>query len=928
MNKKIIIYITPHLSTGGLPQYLLKKVEKFRHEYDIHVVEYSDHGIFRVQKNKILDMLPFKVYTLGEDRSEILSMIKRLKPDILHFCEIPELFMDDEITKKIYTSSRTYHIVETSHDSRQSHDTKRFYPDWFLFCSDNQISHYNKLKVPSSVLEYYPEVDNSITKEQAMEILDLDPNMKHVLNVGLFTPRKNQREFITYGLMTEAYEKYHNIFPSTLFHCVGNLAGNFEDYWKPLNKDFPENLKIWGEREDTHLFYRAMDLFVFTSKEWYGDKETNPIVLKEAYAHGIPILAHSIDSYLDKFDNARMLSYLTPGHFSIKPTILEFNKNLVKIETKLKSNNDKFIQIKQDQAEANKFFVSFENDDCGWMFRAFENRLLTVSDSMHNLCMYTIFIKHTNFWFSLNTSLSLVQGLVIRIWDIDQETWAKGADYSDHQLLYEKTVSINPEKTYEYDLPQLYSSPGDQSAFFTFYEMFHLKGYTNDIVKVEQDDVVVDIGANLGFFSLYSVFNGAKEVHSFEPAKVTYKNLCKNVADYDNIHCYNVAVSNHDDEIELASFPISSIPTVCNLTQNPPSGWDHEVHFGHTEMFIDNVNSMSIKHIIDFIPKIDFLKIDCEGAEWDIMSSIPVNYLKNNVKKIALELHYDPQSKTINKHSITNEKDNDFVNKLKDAEFEINYDIMDIPNSENWALTILGYNKNFNKIPKIKIVHMLVDPTEERQATSIKYMEKLVEYSGFEYVQMINERYTDLPPTDNCSRPHAVDMLPGEYKLSPAHYGNYLAHKSAISTHLNNEHDAILFCECDAIFIKPIEEVYNTIIKQFNNINQYDLNYISFGKRIPNWHYEEYDDFGITDRMSEAHCYLISSNSELYYHEKFNNSKWDTYDMWLNSFIFPERKSGIVKEPISIQCSGKSYLDQIHKDGTTLLHEGSITYSI
>ena len=75
-------------------------------------------------------------------------------------------------------------------------------------------------------------------------------------------------------------------------------------------------------------------------------------------------------------------------------------------------------------------------------------------------------------------------------------------------------------------------------------------------------------------------------------------------------------------------------------------------------------------------------------------------------------------------------------------------------------------------------------------------------------------------------------MIPGEYKLSPAHYGNYLAHKSAINTHLNDEYDAILFCECDAIFIKPIEEVYDNIIKQFNNINQYNLNYISFGKRM------------------------------------------------------------------------------------------------
>ena len=44
-----LLYITPHLSTGGAPQYLLKKLELLIDEFDIHVVEYQDLGIFRVQ---------------------------------------------------------------------------------------------------------------------------------------------------------------------------------------------------------------------------------------------------------------------------------------------------------------------------------------------------------------------------------------------------------------------------------------------------------------------------------------------------------------------------------------------------------------------------------------------------------------------------------------------------------------------------------------------------------------------------------------------------------------------------------------------------------------------------------------------------------------------------------------------------------------
>ena len=43
-----------------------------------------------------------------------------------------------------------------------------------------------------------------------------------------------------------------------------------------------------------------MDLFLFTSKGSGYDKETNPLVLKEALSWDIPVLSHKIDSYLDK----------------------------------------------------------------------------------------------------------------------------------------------------------------------------------------------------------------------------------------------------------------------------------------------------------------------------------------------------------------------------------------------------------------------------------------------------------------------------------------------------------------------------------------------------------------------------------------------------------------------------------------------------
>ena len=55
---KKILYIAPHLSTGGLPQYLFKKIELLRDEFEIHVIEYNNStgGRFVVQLNKIKDL--------------------------------------------------------------------------------------------------------------------------------------------------------------------------------------------------------------------------------------------------------------------------------------------------------------------------------------------------------------------------------------------------------------------------------------------------------------------------------------------------------------------------------------------------------------------------------------------------------------------------------------------------------------------------------------------------------------------------------------------------------------------------------------------------------------------------------------------------------------------------------------------------------
>lgn len=304
--KKKLLYIAPHLSTGGLPQYLCKKIEIIREDYDVYVIEWSNHtgGKLVVQRNKILNLVPSeRFFTLEEDKKKILDIIEEINPDYIHLEEMPEYFMDYEIAKIIYRTDRKYKIFETSHDSSFNSDSKRFFPDKMLLVSNYQIDMLKELDVPKVLVEYPIEYKERPSREKALAELELDPEYKHVINVGLFTPRKNQAEIFEYAKNLSDYK--------IKFHFIGNQADNFKFYWEPLMKNKPDNCVIWGERSDVHKFYEAADLFLFTSRGFSTDKETSPLVIRESIGYGVPSLIYNLSVYqnmYDKYDNIEYLS--------------------------------------------------------------------------------------------------------------------------------------------------------------------------------------------------------------------------------------------------------------------------------------------------------------------------------------------------------------------------------------------------------------------------------------------------------------------------------------------------------------------------------------------------------------------------------------------------------------------------------------------
>ena len=155
---------------------------------------------------------------------------------------------------------------------------------------------------------------------------------------------------------------------------------------------------------------------------------------------------------------------------------------------------------------------------------------------------------------------------------------------------------------------------------------FQFRNYEYENVKIQEGDIVFDIGANIGIFSLYSAYNLAKEIHCFEPGKEQFNAIRNNLSDkFNNLYANNLAVTKNKG---TTKFYLSD-SSVTNSTFTNLSDNYIEVETIDLETYVNDNN----------ILKVDYLKIDCEGGEYEIIEFMNENFLRESVDKICLEYH-------------------------------------------------------------------------------------------------------------------------------------------------------------------------------------------------------------------------------------------------------------------------------------------------
>jgi FkbM family methyltransferase len=184
-----------------------------------------------------------------------------------------------------------------------------------------------------------------------------------------------------------------------------------------------------------------------------------------------------------------------------------------------------------------------------------------------------------------------------------------------------KQIDIkNILKSYKYDNKE-------RGASYSIFEIFLNEEYKNKNVKINKDDTVLDIGGNIGIFSLYSLYKKAKEVHVFEPGEKQYKAIVDNLSGtFKNLKINNMAVSKQTGSVNFYENNISTLSSTMFNSNNK----------------IKSVPSITIEDYFKEkkLDKIDFLKIDCEGGEYEIIEHINKDFLQSKVDKIVLEYHH------------------------------------------------------------------------------------------------------------------------------------------------------------------------------------------------------------------------------------------------------------------------------------------------
>jgi len=180
-------------------------------------------------------------------------------------------------------------------------------------------------------------------------------------------------------------------------------------------------------------------------------------------------------------------------------------------------------------------------------------------------------------------------------------------------------------------------------AHYVMKEIFRNQSYMRPGFDLRPTDTVVDIGGNIGMFALWAAPQVARVI-SIEPTR--------------NIECLEHSLAlNGIKNVQIVPCAVSSQPGTLELLEYPGfNGVTHASNFTPAKWGQRLINWLwpkeqesplrvtcqcqTLDEILEQqqVDRVDFLKVDCEGGEYDLFDSVEESTLAR-IHRIALEYH-------------------------------------------------------------------------------------------------------------------------------------------------------------------------------------------------------------------------------------------------------------------------------------------------
>jgi FkbM family methyltransferase len=168
-----------------------------------------------------------------------------------------------------------------------------------------------------------------------------------------------------------------------------------------------------------------------------------------------------------------------------------------------------------------------------------------------------------------------------------------------------------------------------------FAEVWHRRDYDVPRMQIRPNDIVVDIGANQGIFTCYAAYHGAR-VYAFEPFPQSFETLEENVRSNGfekNVTARPWAIGAQNGTANLIyTDMLGGVMNSINLAYCQKKNLDMQQQI--------TVPCYTLAQIIEDmkIDRIRLCKIDCEGAELDILKQLTEKELRK-IDSFVIECH-------------------------------------------------------------------------------------------------------------------------------------------------------------------------------------------------------------------------------------------------------------------------------------------------